>query len=47
MKKKEILISILLTVLISAIMFLLLPTTKKNAVPKDVYEVFVEGKSIG
>ena len=47
MKKKEILISILLTILISAIMFFLLPTTKKNAVPKDVYEVFVEGKSIG
>ena len=47
MKKKEIIISILFTILISLLMYFLSSKKSEDLIPVDVYEVFVEGKSIG
>ena len=47
MKKKEIIISILFTILISLLMYFLSSKKQEALIPVDVYEVFVEGKSIG
>ena len=47
MKKKEIIISILFTILISLLMYFLSSKKYEDLIPVDVYEVFVEGKSIG
>ena len=47
MKTKDIIVSILLTTILSAFMFYLSSKNEKNLIPNDVYEVYVEGKSIG
>lgn len=47
MNKKDIGIAIVITILISSIMFLLSFRTKEKSKPNEVYEVYVEGKSIG
>ena len=47
MKNKDIIVSIILTAILSAFMFYLSSKNEKNLIPNDVYEVYVEGKSIG
>lgn len=47
MKIKEIILSIIITLLLSGLMFFLSTKNNTTDIPKDVYEVFVEGKSIG
>ena len=47
MKTKNIIVSVLLTTILSAFMFYLSSKNEKNLIPNDVYEVYVEGKSIG
>lgn len=47
MKNKQIIITILFTILISLLMYFLSSKHQNEVAPLDVYEVFVEGKSIG
>ena len=47
MKFKEIIISIFITAILSGFMFFLSSKQNEKLIPNEVYEVYVEGKSIG
>ena len=47
MKPKEIIISLLVTIILGAFVIFICSNRKTNTEPQNVYEVFLNGKSVG